>query len=368
MGGRGTQSRGDQDGHTSKATPSPRFDVLLVHAPARAASIDLPVRTHACDPGEAAQTLRRCTPSAVLLWDDQGWADVAAAISRDHADVPVLLITDAPTLDLALVAMRAGAVDVVAASTPTDQLSARVLAAAERARSARAREALIAKLKRECSSLDSSRRQVTRQVSSLCNDLVEAYRELADQMSQVAVAGEFAAQVRHELDIEPLLRTSLEFILSKSGPTNGAIFLPASSRDFSLGAYVNCTCPKDTADVLLDHLCGVVAPLMEHEREILWFEDDESIRGFLGDRAKWLEEFNTIVFSCRHDGECLGVVVLFRDRSDPFPPELRPTLRTIADLFGAQLARVVRVHHRHLPREKWGAFGEPDDDEHGMAA
>ena len=66
------------------------------------------------------------------------------------------------------------------------------------------------------------------------DEVNDAYRDLNDRMNDVALATEFGSLIRRELDIESLLRTVLEFVLTKSGPTNAAIFLPASSGDFSL--------------------------------------------------------------------------------------------------------------------------------------
>lgn len=115
-----------------------------------------------------------------------------------------------------------------------------------------------------CRRLNTAREQVSQQVDTLCSDLVNAYQELADHMNQVTTATEFKGLIRNELDIESLLRTTLEFVLSRSGPTNAAIFLPTTSGDYSLGAYVNYDCPKETVDVLLDHLANVVAPRFEN--------------------------------------------------------------------------------------------------------
>ena len=75
-------------------------------------------------------------------------------------------------------------------------------------------------------------------------------------------------------------------------------------------------------------------------------------------------------FSCRHDDECLAVVTLFRDRRTGFGEDHVATLDTISELFGGQLARVIHIHHRHLPKEKWGLSDDADDgaDDYGMAA
>ena len=52
----------------------------------------------------------------------------------------------------------------------------------------------------------------------------------------------------------------LEFTLSKIGSTNAAIFLPTSSGDYSLGAYVNYDIPRDGIEIMLDQLADVLAP------------------------------------------------------------------------------------------------------------
>ena len=99
--------------------------------------------------------------------------------------------------------------------------------------------------------MNTARIDVTSQVDSLCNDLVHAYQELTDQISHVTAVTEFAAVIRQELDVEELLRTTLEYLLRKLGPTNAAIFLPAAGDEFTLGAYINYDCTKEAGNFLL---------------------------------------------------------------------------------------------------------------------
>lgn len=288
--------------------------------------------------------------------------DLMRDIVSADAGVAVVLLAENPSLDLAVEAMRAGASDIINPGSSPHECRSRTRRAVERARKVRDRDERIERLRKVCRRLNDARHEVTRQVGSLCNDLVEAYQELTDQVSSVSLASEFNSLIRQELDIESLLRTALEFVLAKGGPTNAAVFLPSTSSDFSLGAYVNYDCPKDAADVLLDHLASIVPVRMEERSGIVTCDSPRQLGEFLGDDAHWLADSGVIAFNCRHDGETLAVVILFRDRGTPFAPALLPTIKIIADLFGRQLARVIRVHHRHLPKEKWGGFGEPDDD------
>lgn len=203
------------------------------------------------------------------------------------------------------------------------------------------------------------------QLGTVCTDMAGACRDLTGQMKQVALAAELNTIFRQELDLESLLRTVLEYTLKKVGSTNAAIFLPGSTGDFTLGAYVNYDCPRDTAETLLDHLADIIAPAFEHRDDIAVMKGLGSIRAEPGTGGEWLEDSSVTAFACRVDGECLAVVVLFRDRRTPFTPASVQTVRVIRDLFAQQLSRVIRTHHRHLPKHQWGGFfGEksgPDD-------
>lgn len=185
-------------------------------------------------------------------------------------------------------------------------------------------------------------------------------------MSQVSVASEFKGLIGQELDIESLLRTTLEFVLARSGPTNAAVFLPTTSGDYSLGAYVNYDCPKDTCDILLDHMANAVAPKFEMQTSPLYIASPRELKDRIGEDAAWLGDSGVIALACRHKDETLAIVLLFRDRRATFTAGLIDQVKTVGDLFAAQLARVIHIHHRHLPKNKWGMLGDaPADDGYG---
>ncbi len=195
-------------------------------------------------------------------------------------------------------------------------------------------------------------------------------RETAADRTPQALAAQFELLVRSELDVETLLRHVLEFILAQLGATNAAVFLPGSTGDYSLGAYVNYSCPKDAAEVLLDHLANVAAPNLESTTGVLHMTSAEQLEARFGKSCGWIGDCEMLAFTCRCEGECLAVFTLFRERSTPFGADAAALLGQLSEVFGRQLARVIRIHHRHLPRDKWGALGDPTDvdDEGGMAA
>ncbi len=277
------------------------------------------------------------------------------------------MLSDEADLDDALHAMRAGATDLIALNASDTDTLARIEAACERAKRQRDREARVTRLRRLCHQLNSARKEVSGHVGELCNDLVEAYRELSDQFEDVSVNAELSSLLRQELDVESLLRTLLEYSLAKVGSTNAAVFLPASSGEFSLGAYVNYDCPKDSAEVMLDHLANVMAPRFEHQEQVLAMSGSSDLDRYLGEDAHWLGEASVLVVACREDDECLAVLTFFRDKRTPFGENDVKLMSIIAELFGEQLSRVIHVHHRHLPKDQWGGFDtEFDDDDDGF--
>lgn len=294
-------------------------------------------------------------------------AEALSAASRHGADV--VLLCEHASLEVAGLALQRGALDLLHTSLTNAELLQRLAAATSRSRERARQNRRATRLKRICRRLCDAPRHVARQCEALWTDLMHTHRELGRHMNQVAISSEFGGLIRQELDLEVLLRTTLEYILSKSGPTNAAVFLPATSGDFTLGAYVNYDCPKETVDVLLDHMANVVAPRFEDVKDVAHLTDPKEIEDKVTGDAMWIGDSHIVAFACRHEGECLAIFLFFRDARSPYSDGFVNQLRVMRDLFAAQLARVVRIHHRHLPKEKWGALGDPprEENDEGMA-
>ncbi|MEM1184745.1 MAG: response regulator [Planctomycetota bacterium] len=281
----------------------------------------------------------------------------------------VVLMDARPTLENAVAALRSGACDLVGAESP-GELAERAIAAAQRGREARSREERTRRIERLCHKLNEARGDMSREVNEVFSGLVGAYREMSGEVGRVAMASEFVGLVRQELDVEGLLRTTLEFTLAKIGSTNAGIFLPSSNGDFSLGAYINFDCPRDAAEVMLDSLADELAPRYEALRSMTRIDSDSRLHDDLGDASHWLEGRTLLVTGCHEvaktpgaedrTGECLAVLALFRDRRTGFTAEEEATVAAISELFTEQLARVIRVHHRHTPQSL--EFDDGSDD------
>lgn len=307
-----------------------------------------------------AQKLAQSGRFAVALIDHR--TSQAAAIAGIRA---AIRITSDRSYESALQALRQGFTDAVAVqdlgSLPDRVRAAIATAAAKDASAVRTR-----RLRDLAQGLSRSRRRLRAQVARLTRELDGAHEDFRARLAHVTLTSEFSSLIRSELDLEPLLRSVLEFILARSGSTNGAIFLPATSGDLTLGAYVNCDWPRDTVDTLMDQLACVAARVEDEDATVHVTHD--RLDAFLDGACPWLEHSDLTLTACRHDDECLAVVTLFRECSSPYSPALLSMLDAIAPLFAQQLARVIHVHHRHLPREQWGILGEsPDDEDFGLA-
>ncbi|MEM1446076.1 MAG: hypothetical protein AAGF84_08480 [Planctomycetota bacterium] len=265
-----------------------------------------------------------------------------------------IVLADKPDFDVATEAMRAGACDFLVQSEADALDAQRLKPALDRAIKRRVRDLAInrriKRLRRLCRQLNEARIDVSHQVDVLCSDLVTAYQELAQQFQNTVQTSEFKGIVSEELDLETLLRKTLEYLVSKAGATNAAIFLPATMDEYSLGGYVNYDCTADSADMLLEHLADVIAPKLAEQDEYVHFQNNAQLHEWFDADAAYLDDSEVIGIPCHAgegaDRECLAVVVLFRDRDTPFDEAALDACSSLGRALGEALEKVIRVHHR----------------------
>ncbi len=292
---------------------------------------------------------------------------------RDHtpASKPIVF-GEGGTLASTLAAVRHGAVDVVTEPRNLDGFVERVETALQRSAFEQRREERIRRLQAVSHELEQSRDAITGQVDQLCHEMVRAYEDLTGQLDEVAMAAEFRTLMRMELDVEEALRTALEYLLTKTGPTNAAVFLPDLDGRYSLGAYVNYDCPRDGIEPILGQMAEELSPRLGAEPAILSFADVEEFGAFSGIDDPYFSTCDVTAFSCRHEGECLATVVLFRGDADPFPPSLMGRLDTLRGIFAEHLARIIDVHHRSKPSwpaedaDDWNTLDADDEPDWGI--
>jgi DNA-binding response OmpR family regulator len=316
---------------------------------------------HATCTAEARSALAGQPYDLVLI--DLGLADgteLMRSLGDANPSTKTIAISEDRSAEAAIRALRNGAIDFVRIPDELDQLGDLVDSALAKSRVDQQREHRLTRLQRICGELNQARQEITDQVDTLCDELLAAYRETSEQLDTLEMATEFRTMLRQELDVEELLRTTLEYLLVKTGPTNAAVFLPDEQEGFDLGAYVNYDCPRDSVQFLLDHLCQAVCPQMVDESDIVLFDDAAEFSEWIGIEADFLAETQIMAFSCEHRGECLAIFVLFRRRDEAFAGSLPPVLDCLRTIFAEQLANVINIHHRAKP--SWPTDLHEEDD------
>ncbi|MHC4994653.1 MAG: response regulator [Planctomycetota bacterium] len=313
----------------------------------------------------------RCVDLAlvdVTLPDGDG-LDLAGELHGRATPIQSIVITGKPSMDRAVDAIRAGAADFLPKPLNLVDLNTCVDKALERHTEHAKMADRVERLRRLCKKLNKARIEVTEQVDILCNDLVMAYQELAGQMKHIQLTTEFKTMIDDELDLENLLRRALEFMLHQVGPTNAVVFLPSQMGGYSVGGYINYTFDKTTADVLLSYLSDTAAPRIAEMDEPGFFADDAEINLWLDDESAWLSGCQLVVIPCKHDGETLASIMLFRDRGEEFDEDAVDGLNAVGPIFAKHLVKVIGIHHRHVADdedEDWGlGYGDYDDGDSG---
>lgn len=341
--------------------------------------------------GQQAKDAGKLDLAIIPLCQDGSGMALARELKAKDPATAIVMLTQTPDFAMAQQAMQLGAVDLII--KPSDELldtawfasvADRVTQVLNRQWADRARMSRIRKLKRLCRKLNDARLEVTEQVDVLCNDLVTAYQELAVQVQNVAQNAGYREAIGDELDLEAVLRKTLEYIIQQAGPCNAAVFLPSSADEFSLGGYVNYDCTKESADMLLEHLADVLAPAVANKgEEVMHVTDNRALDDLLGDDWNYLADCDLLALPVNHDGEALAVITLFRDNEEPFTEPAIDAMSSIADQMGELLGRIIRVHHRampgiddpsndgtYLPPSEWDGYekdADPfDDDDDSM--
>jgi hypothetical protein len=269
--------------------------------------------------------------------------------------------------------MRAGATDVLILPLDTGEVGARLLGAVERTRAARYELERSDRLARICRRLSDERREVADQVEQMSAEMVGAYQHVADGVGHANVGAQFGVALSDELDVEHLLRKTLEFVLDRIGIVNAVVLLPNSSGDWAVGAYVNADMPEGSIDLMLDQLADVLPPAFAGEEWLVQLDGAGETEAALGESAaEWLQDRSTLVLPCDHvmgdTTERIAILAAFRHGR--FSNDVTDEVRTIGEVFAAHLAKVVRIHNRTATESAWfgfdvgapGSGGQPDDD------
>ncbi len=161
------------------------------------------------------------------------------------------------------------------------------------------------------------------------------------------LARRFAARVGQDLDLEALIRHTLQMVLEVTGPTNAAVFLPGSDDQYSLGGYINHDFSRDNGQMVLEHLADVLGPKITNATKTLNFNNEHTLEAWAGDDAGYIADSHVVAISARYQGEGIAGLIFFRDEAKGFTSAQTAGLEELTTLFAARLGKLIRIHHRH---------------------
>ncbi|NJL31829.1 MAG: response regulator [Phycisphaerales bacterium] len=288
---------------------------------------------------------------------EQASLRLLADIARHRPTTRTVLVTDQPSMELALKAMRAGVSDVIPAPVQPGELAQRLQGVMQLVWREKRTKQRLQRLKRLCRKLNQARQDIAQQVDVLCGDLVSAYHDLASQVQQTMHAGEFAVTTRGELDLEQYVRKVLEYVLEKAGPTNAAIYLPSGGDEFALGGYVNYDLSSGSPDLLLQDIGDRLVNRIVEGQQTSVHTGRKELSAWAGHEIAGLSECQVLSTTCMHKADTMAVLVLFRHQSQPYGEDVVSAMQSVRELIGDGLAKIIRVHHR--------CFVDPPEENRG---
>lgn len=272
------------------------------------------------------------------------------------------MVVAAPTVDVDGLrrAMQYGATDFLSGPMSAEEVESRIEGAARRSRERTEHEERMHRLRNLSRRLEAGHRppaDVDPAVDAEASPESPAEEACppapaegdADQvrrLDEVAMCSEFRTLIRQELDVEDLLRTALEYLLVKTGPTNAAVYLAGGDESFGLGAYVNCDLPRKSVEPMLQRLCDEACPAVAEHVDVLRFEDAMDFVKECDLGSEVSTDLEMVAVPCHHDGECFAVMFLFRDSEQGFEDETAQVLGALRAILAEQLATLIRVHNR----------------------
>jgi DNA-binding response OmpR family regulator len=299
-----------------------------------------------------------------LQINDNAGLALIKSIRASNPRAEIIAVSRVKRSELCLDAWRAGAADFLAAPLAAPELKRTLNAVLER----RAHNDNLTKRNRRlrsvCKQLNKARHEIRQQVDLLCNDLVRAYQEMAQQLNTTQITVDYAQMVGTEIEVEGLLRKTMEWILAKLGPVNAAVYLSDADRKFALGAYLNLDTEADAP--MIAAMGETIVRHSESSGNTISVEHDSMIDEMFGEEGRLLKGRAWLSTGCYAPAprrDCLAVLVVFKKQGEPID-SMRNMVEAISPLLGEKIELALELYHRMHPRdESTDDTDTPDLDE-----
>jgi len=198
------------------------------------------------------------------------------------------------------------------------------------------------------------------EIESLSHTIANGQCQQEQQMRLVAMAAEFRTLVGQELEVESMLRTSLEYLLHRLGPMNAAVYIREGDVGWGVGAYINYDRQGENFSEFLhtlgEHACSSVS----QERGLRLFTDGSSFTNWINSEDLDFSGNEVVAVGCFDGSQCMAVIVFFRSDSKRFGDESVKIIETLSPIFGTQLGSILKINRR--AETNWPSGSVDDDD------
>ncbi|MGE5611674.1 MAG: response regulator [Bacillota bacterium] len=291
---------------------------------------------------EARQVLTR-QPIDVLVADiylpDGNGLELLNELYERQPSAAALVISGSPSVDGAVAAMRSGAVDFVPKPFTAEEIAEHIRTALTAQRTRQHREDRQRKLRDAIKRLNAARKMVNKKVDLLCNDLIGAYSELSRQFDTVRLQEGYRQFTERAKDLEQLLCHSMDWLLRQVGYSNIGVWLTSSDGELQLGAFMKYTvaAESDFTTALERNLLRLAV-----RRNFVRLREPDLQATLTPPELKYLANQDIMAINCTYLGECLGVLLLFRDQKTPFTDDDMNAVKAIAPVFAVSLTQAVK--------------------------
>jgi DNA-binding response OmpR family regulator len=200
------------------------------------------------------------------------------------------------------------------------------------------------------------------EIESLSHTLANGQCVQDQKMRLVAMAAEFRTLVSQELEFESMLRTSLEYLLHRLGPTNAAVYIREGEVGWGVGAYINYDRQGENYSEFLQTLGEQACTTVSQEKTLRVFTDGNSFTNWIDTDELDFEGNEVLSIGCFDGEKCMAVIVFFRSDSKRFDDESLKIVETISPLFGSQLGSILKIHRRAETTWPSESLDNEDDD------
>jgi DNA-binding response OmpR family regulator len=333
------------------------WDVLVVDADpgvgelVREQSNGLAAQVRVATSVDQAQAEMKSKPADVLLVNmqinDNAGAELIRALRRKYPSTEMIAVSRVKRSDVCLDAWRAGASDMIHSPIQPHDVQRSLNGIAERRAQVERLTKRNLRLRQVCKQLNKARHEIGQQVDLLCNDLVRAYQEMAQQLNVTQITAEYCQTLDEEIEVEGILRKTMEWVLRKVGPINAAVYLPDTERRFALGAYLNLDTEADA--LLISDIGETVVKQAESAGQAISIDDDRAIEHLFGSAGERLKRRSWLSIACNVRRECLAVIVIFRSTGQPIDVSTRTMIEAMAPVLGERIDQALGLYHRLHP-------------------